>query len=604
VFVETAKKAAREGKTTAEFLEILLKIPMKEIQNYLQGTYGHSLMDIRADKMAISVRATLITAVSVFDILKDSGEQNFSIGNWVRSPGGGILFLSCTPAQRAAVIPLITAWLAIAAESLLQITPTERRTWFLIDELHNLKKLPRLDISLAEVRKFGGCFVMGTQMISQLNSIYGHETAKTLAGLCGTKVVMRIPEPITANYMSDFLGEKEEAVTTEAISYGANTVRDGVNISRHNTKKPGVPPAEIMDLKTGEAFIKFAGVDLTAGVQFKLHDRREKEAKAFKDQCAQTPAAPKIISLQEYLRRHPAAETDLKFCKIPLNDTLTSKPIYFFDEGTAMIGKFLEDARALNKRVVLFEDGSKYCDAFFEQGKDILLNPKRGGCAWDMLAEFGGDYLRLVKVLIDLSDISDDDRSIAEDYLLTAFSNLDRIVTEITTAAVFDKLLFRSFASILADFTGKFGINDKNTLERYFRIRNYLSLRFVCLNPGNAGNPEISLRKYAEDFQNEYVLFVSCFRDSGMKDLLRLIVESETTGIIRIFAAQTPLPKFSSCIVDASENGGFFDRDGTIVASISEISKRKLKIFDDVSVPEHVTHLVGIRGTNEILLVA
>jgi hypothetical protein len=49
VFVETAKKAVREGKTTAEFLEILLKIPMKEIQNYLRGTYGHSLMDIRAD---------------------------------------------------------------------------------------------------------------------------------------------------------------------------------------------------------------------------------------------------------------------------------------------------------------------------------------------------------------------------------------------------------------------------------------------------------------------------------------------------------------------------------------------------------------------------
>lgn len=47
VFVETAKKAIKEGKTTAEFLDILLKIPLEEIEQYLDGTYGRSIMDIR-----------------------------------------------------------------------------------------------------------------------------------------------------------------------------------------------------------------------------------------------------------------------------------------------------------------------------------------------------------------------------------------------------------------------------------------------------------------------------------------------------------------------------------------------------------------------------
>jgi hypothetical protein len=83
VFVETAKKIIRERKSTKEFLDFLLKVPLEDIHRYLSGTYAHSLMDNRADKMAISIRATLINAVSVFDILKESTNENFSIRKWI-----------------------------------------------------------------------------------------------------------------------------------------------------------------------------------------------------------------------------------------------------------------------------------------------------------------------------------------------------------------------------------------------------------------------------------------------------------------------------------------------------------------------------------------
>ena len=218
----------------------------------------------------------MINAVSVFDILKKSNEEKFSIRNWILNSENTdhpqFLFLSCKPAERSALIPLITAWLSIASESLLQGEASSKRTWFFIDELHNLKRIPGLETSLAEVRKFGGCFVIGTQMISQLNKIYSHESARTIAGLCGTKVVMNVPEPETAKYMSGFLGEKEEISAAEAISYGANTMRDGVNISQKSEKKPTVPYSEIMSLKTGEAFLSFSGVDLVGKVKFKLHE--------------------------------------------------------------------------------------------------------------------------------------------------------------------------------------------------------------------------------------------------------------------------------------------------------------------------------------------
>ncbi|MDR1983056.1 MAG: type IV secretion system DNA-binding domain-containing protein, partial [Holosporaceae bacterium] len=271
VFVETSKKALKERKTTAELLDILLKIPLEEIEEYLKDTYAQMFVDQRADKMAISVRTTLANAISVFDVLKESS-NNFSIREWIASNESGILFLSCKPVERATLIPLITSWLSIASESLMHTLPTQKRTWFFIDELHNLKRLPRIETSLAEIRKYGGCFVVGTQMVSQLNIIYGHDLSKTITGLCGTKVVMGIPEPETAKYMSGFLGEKEEVSTSEAISYGANTMRDGVNIAQKTEKKQTVPYSEIMNLTPGEAFIKFSGVDVITKTRFKLHE--------------------------------------------------------------------------------------------------------------------------------------------------------------------------------------------------------------------------------------------------------------------------------------------------------------------------------------------
>ena len=79
-------------------------------------------------------------------------------------------------------------------------------TWFL---LYNLKKLLKLDLVSAGIRKFGRHFVAETQLISQLEKIYGRKTRIT-TGSYGIKIVMNVPEPIIEKYMPDFLGEKEE----------------------------------------------------------------------------------------------------------------------------------------------------------------------------------------------------------------------------------------------------------------------------------------------------------------------------------------------------------------------------------------------------------
>jgi hypothetical protein len=594
--VETAKKAIREAKTTSEFLDILLKIRLEEIEKYLEGTYGHSLMDKRADKMAVSIRATLINAISIFDVLKESNSNNFSIKNWITNPDQkGILFLSCTPAQRATLIPIITTWLSIAAEYLLHTNPTSERTWFFIDELHNLKRLPRIESSLAEVRKFGGCYVISTQIVSQLNDIYKHEVTRTIMGLCDTKIIMRVPEPETARYMSNFLGEKEEISTAEAISYGANTMRDGVNITQKTEKKPTVPHGEIMDLKPGEAFIRFSGINVVTKTKFKMH----KISMEDKDENN------KIISLQQYILENPPAENNLFLHGVPLSNHVLSTPIYVFDNDVSKISALLEKARKLNSRIIVFESDAKFFHACFRNETDILLNNhEANGCTWDLLDEFDGDYIKFVRAIIDVAELDDIDGKSAEKCLFKLCTRINEIVAEPTTRSILDKLVFQSSRTACSDLECLLAENETDIFKKYIEIKDYLSFKLAHFKPNPVSNKEISLKKYLASEKG--ILFVSCFDNNHMAKVLHLIIKHAHLGNTLKIISNIDAPTYSkNVIIDASEFKNFPNLNMSIFASCDEINNKNYlrKIFN-CNVPDSsVSCMIKLSGNEQIIAV-
>ena len=59
--------------------------------------------------------------------------------------------------------------------------------------------------------------------------------------------------------MSSFFGEVQTRETQEGISYGANEIRDGVNLSSVERTRPSVSPSDILSLKNLEAFLKLPG---------------------------------------------------------------------------------------------------------------------------------------------------------------------------------------------------------------------------------------------------------------------------------------------------------------------------------------------------------
>lgn len=260
-----------------ELLRLTIHGSLKEVFPYFKNTAAASMMDPEAEKTALSIRATLAASIKSFTYLachtktdpKDKSDVNnvhtdvcidplafFSIRDWVQNPNQrGFLFLNATPEQRSTLAPLITAWLSLATKALMGKRIHEK-LWFFVDELASLNKLPDLPKALAEVRKYGGSFVLGLQTLSQIDEIYGQNTSRIITGLTSTKLIFRTPDSYTAKRMSEFLGEQEIMESQESISFGAHQMRDGVSLSDQKRKQPLINYSEIMQLPNLSAYLQ------------------------------------------------------------------------------------------------------------------------------------------------------------------------------------------------------------------------------------------------------------------------------------------------------------------------------------------------------------
>lgn len=261
IFKTALRKFAFQEKTNIEDLTtFLLSASDQEFAEFFEGTeaatfaYGHN------DRTTHSIRSVLSSQIEGLRQLEIS-EEVFSIRDWVKNEEQpGWLFITARADQRQTLTPLISAWVDMAINALMVMPANyDRRLWFVIDELAALQRLPRLSMGLAEGRKYGGCFLVGFQSKPQLEEIYGRNGAESMLDLFNTKLFFRCTEPSSQQWISKVLGDKEEAEPTENISYGANSTRDGVSLSRHTRQKPLVLPAELSQLKDLEAYVKLPG---------------------------------------------------------------------------------------------------------------------------------------------------------------------------------------------------------------------------------------------------------------------------------------------------------------------------------------------------------
>ena len=238
----------------------LLKTDLTALAEAMEGTVAQSIVDPENPKTALSVRAMLTAHLGALEVLADIGAP-FSIRDWISDENrGGFLFLTSRADQHASLRGLISTWLEIAVNALLSLDQDDgRRVWIVLDELPTLHQVPSLQPGLAESRQFGGCFVLGIQVISALRDLYGRNGAETVSGLCGTRVVLSAPDEDTARWSAASLGRAEVEEVTEGFSYGANTIRDGVSLTPKRELRPLALASEIMQLPALHGYLRFPG---------------------------------------------------------------------------------------------------------------------------------------------------------------------------------------------------------------------------------------------------------------------------------------------------------------------------------------------------------
>ncbi|GEK15903.1 type IV conjugative transfer system coupling protein TraD [Aliivibrio fischeri] len=271
IFSSTAYKMQNDGKpcTTERLLELILTSQLETLTEYLDGTESASLVSDKIQKTAISIKSVLAAYIKSLRFLegldKPDKEGNprrkFSIQDWVLNDNEkGFLFLTSNAKQHPSLRPLISMWLSIASTAILSLSESQsRRIWVIIDEAPSLHKLPELPNVLSEVRKHGGCFLLGFQSYAQFVKVYGQHAADEMMDLLNTRLYFRNPSAAMAKKTSDDLGEQEIELSKEQYSYGADSVRDGISLGHQTITRPAVTASEVMQLDNLQCWLRTPG---------------------------------------------------------------------------------------------------------------------------------------------------------------------------------------------------------------------------------------------------------------------------------------------------------------------------------------------------------
>lgn len=277
VFVSAASRMRHDKERSLDkLLRLLLTSEFSQLEAYLAGTPASTLVSQKIEKTAISIRSVITTYIkSLQSISSIESDTVFSVRDYLlNDEEQGWLFISSNGEHHKTLKPLMSMWLAMGSLTMLSLdSNVKRRIWFICDELPSLHKLPLLGETIAEVRKFGGCFLLGMQSFAQLEKVYGRSGAGEIFDLLNTRFFFRSPSSEMARIVSRELGEEDLDESRENYSYGANSVRDGISLGSQRVVRPVVTYPEIFNLPNLACFVRLPGHYPVTQLRLK-HQRR------------------------------------------------------------------------------------------------------------------------------------------------------------------------------------------------------------------------------------------------------------------------------------------------------------------------------------------
>lgn len=189
-----------------------LRRPKAHLPTLLEGTQYEGSRSRNSDQSQ-GLDTVLGEAVKFLEMMPrlSEGRQPWTVRDAIRKHKGKFVFITCTPETLTTLRPIYTCILEQAIVELQSETalPWEPRTWLILDELADLKRVPSLASALTKNRHAGNPVVLGYHGKGILNSIYGKDYLDTALSQVYTTIVLRTREPHAAEYQSELIGKAQ-----------------------------------------------------------------------------------------------------------------------------------------------------------------------------------------------------------------------------------------------------------------------------------------------------------------------------------------------------------------------------------------------------------
>jgi len=225
------------------------------IEKKVQGTEMEELIDAYAPNQRAGVLSSLSMVANALRYLPpaEKTKMRWTAREWARERKGWI-FITSFPSYIEALRPLITVWFDLLVMRLLsRPEPHHHPSWYVIDELADLEKLPSLHKALTQSRKWGNPIVLGFQNAAQLEANYGAQ-ASSMLSQPASKMYFRVTDPPSAQWVSKAVGDVEIERLKETHYDGT---RRGRNFSLDRQIEPLVMASEIEGLPDLHGYLKY-----------------------------------------------------------------------------------------------------------------------------------------------------------------------------------------------------------------------------------------------------------------------------------------------------------------------------------------------------------
>ena len=267
VFLSILTRLYKEGRGIHADIWDIVKLPLDKLSQFISGEPGYVYIQNTESGQAASTHSVMMQFVRCFEYMKDVA-GDFSIKKWFNDESEtGNIFITNYADIKDTLKPILTLFIDLFIRQILSMPDDrERRVFFLIDEFGTLQRLQSIVNLLTLGRSKGASAWLGIQDVGQIEEIYGKELRQTIINACGSNLIYRVSDPVTAKYLSDKIGERAVLETQENHSMGSAENRDGLSLVRREKTDRLVLPSELQNLPDLTGYVRFIGYPILTTV--------------------------------------------------------------------------------------------------------------------------------------------------------------------------------------------------------------------------------------------------------------------------------------------------------------------------------------------------